>query len=144
MPFQVFLSILQSRKGGTSLAKGLLCWALKSITVVARRPLPPASSTFLSPGIFPNEIRAYFIPSQHLPLRPALNSPRASCCSYAMYGCLWPSWPLPQHSGCRSGVATGGIERRERAQRLIWPLDSFSLVFLFLGSFSQALNPPSP
>ena len=95
------------------------------------RPLPPASSpSLLSPCISPNEILAYFIPSQHLPLRPALNSPRANWCSYA---CAVVSG----HSGLCPSILGAGVEwlqgekKAERAQRLIWPLDNFSLVFLF-------------
>lgn len=65
---------------------------------------------------------------------------------FTICGCLWPSWPPPQleHSGCRGGVSRGRKESRERSQRLIWPLDNFSLAFLVLRSLSQVLNPGLP
>lgn len=119
-PFPVFLSIPQGRKGGMSLTKGLLCWTLKSITVVALRPLPPASSSYMfSPGVFPNEILACFIPSRHLLLRPTLtqylHSPRANCCSLHN---LW--LPLAILASAPAGafwVQGWSVQREKRKQR---------------------------
>lgn len=108
------------------MAKGLLCWALKSITEVALRPLPPASSpSLLSPCIFPNEILAYFIPSQHLPLRPTLNSLRANWCSYV---CAVVSG----HPGLCPSILGAGVEwpqGEKKAER--GPKDSFGHLTTF-------------